>query len=88
MKEKKERKWTFPHTFVILFCIIALMAICSYIVPAGSYERIFNETANRKVVDPNSFTYVEQSPVSFFSFLHAIPNGMVEVPTSWCSFSW
>lgn len=64
---------------MILFCIIALMAICSYVVPAGSYERIFNETANRKVVDHNSFTYVEQSPVSFFSFLHAISNGMVEV---------
>ena len=55
------------------------MSICSYVIPAGSYERIFNETANRKVMDPNSFTYVEQSPVSFFSFLHAIPNGMVEV---------
>ena len=55
------------------------MAVCSYVIPAGSYERIFNETANRKVVDPDSFTYVAQSPVSFFSFLHAIPNGMVEV---------
>ena len=79
MKEKRERKLAFPHTFVILFCIIALMAVCSYVIPAGSYERIFNETANRNVVDPNSFTYVEQSPVSFFSFLHAIPNGMMEV---------
>lgn len=83
MKEKKEKrekkKITFPHTFVILFFIIALMAVCTYIIPAGSYEYIFNETANRSVVDPNSFTYVEQTPVSFFAFLHAIPNGMIEV---------
>lgn len=55
------------------------MSLLTYLVPAGSYERIFSETANRNVVDPTSFAYVEQAPVSFFDFLHAIPNGMVEV---------
>lgn len=80
MKEKKEKKSiAFPHTFVILFFIIALMAICTHLIPAGSYERVFSETANRSVVDPDSFAYVEQSPVGFFAFLHAIPNGMIEV---------
>lgn len=76
---KKERKLAFPHTFVILFFVIIAMMICTYVIPAGSYERVFNEVANRNVVDPNSFAYVEQSPVGFFSFLHAIPNGMIEV---------
>lgn len=79
MKEKREKGFKFPHTFVILFCIIILMTVCTYLIPAGSYERVFSETAKRNVVDPNSFTYVDQSPVSFFSFLHAVPNGMVEV---------
>lgn len=79
MNEKREKKFTFPHTFVILFSIIVLMSVCTYLIPAGSYERVFSETANRSVVDPESFAYVEQTPVSFFSFLHAIPNGMVEV---------
>lgn len=78
MNEKK-KKLAFPHTFVILVFIIALMTICTHIIPAGSYERVFNETANRNVVDPDSFTYVDPAPVSFFDFLHAIPNGMVEV---------
>ena len=76
---KKERKLAFPHTFVILFFVIIAMALLSYVIPAGAYERVFNEVANRNVVDPNSFAYVEQSPVSFFTFLQAIPNGMVEV---------
>lgn len=76
---EKKKKLAFPHTFVILLFIIALMTICTHIIPAGQYERVFNETANRSVVDPDSFTYVDPSPVDFFQFLHAIPNGMVEV---------
>ena len=40
---------------MILFLIIAIMTICTYIIPAGSYERVYSETADRTVVDPNSF---------------------------------
>ena len=64
---------------MILFLIIAIMTICTYIIPAGSYERVYSETADRTVVDPNSFQYVDPTPVSFFDFLNAIPEGMVEV---------
>lgn len=79
MEEKRKKKLAFPHTFVILACIIALMTVCTYLIPAGSYERVYNETADRNVVDPNSFTYVDQTPVSLFGLLHAIPDGMLEV---------
>ena len=75
--EKKKRE--FPHTYAILFMIILSMTILTYIIPAGSYERVFNETSDRNVVDPNSFTYVEQTPVGLSQFLRAIPDGMVEV---------
>jgi len=79
VEEKRKKKLAFPHTFVILACIIALMTVCTYLIPAGSYERVYNETADRNVVDPNSFTYVDQTPVSLFGLLHAIPDGMLEV---------
>ncbi|MBM6977294.1 hypothetical protein [Intestinimonas butyriciproducens] len=80
MSQKRERKTReFPHTFVILFCIIAVMTICTYIIPAGNYARVYNENADREVVDPNSFEYAASTPVSFFDFLNAIPEGMVEV---------
>lgn len=53
MSQKRERKAReFPHTFVILFCIIAVMTICTYFIPAGSYARVYNENADREVVDP------------------------------------
>ena len=80
MSQKREKKVReFPHTFVILFCIIAVMTIFTYIIPAGSYTRVYNENADREVVDPESFTYVDSTPVSFFGFLNAIPEGMLEV---------
>ena len=79
MEEKRKKKLAFPHTFVILACIIALMTVCTYLIPAGSYERVYSETADRNVVDPNSFTYVDQTPVGLFGLLHAIPDGMLEV---------
>ena len=49
---------------MILFLIIAIMTICTYIIPAGSYERVYSETADRTVVDPNSFQYylIEVNP--------------------------
>ncbi len=38
MKEKK-RKFQIPHTNVILFFMVAICAILTWIIPAGSFER-------------------------------------------------
>lgn len=74
-----QKKREFPHTFVILFCIIAVMTLLTHIVPAGVYDRVTDPNTGRSVVDPESFAYVEATPVSFFGFLNAIPDGMVDV---------
>jgi len=66
MKKKRE----FPHSFVILFAILALMVAMTYIIPAGQYESV------NGVIDPNSFHYVEQSPVGFMALFEAIPQGI------------
>lgn len=65
-----------PHTYVILAIIIIIAAMATYVVPAGQFDKVLNEATGRSVVDPNSFTYVEQSPVGFFDVFKAIPNGM------------
>ncbi len=69
-------KLKMPHTYVILFSIILIAAIASYIVPAGHFDTVLNEITGKTVVDPNSFQYVEQSPVSFFDIFKSIPRGM------------
>ncbi len=74
MSEKK--KFQVPHPIVTLFIVIVIMAICSYILPAGTYERVKEPNTGRQVVDPASFQYVEQSPVGFLQLFTAIPRGM------------
>ncbi len=74
----KKKKFKVPHTYVIIGIIILLMAISTYIVPAGEYTRVVDEATGRTVVDPDSFTYVEQTPIGPFELFMTIPNGLVE----------
>lgn len=66
-----------PHTYVLIFCVIIVAAILTYIVPAGQYARIEDPNTNKTIVDPNSFTRVENNPVNIFEILTAIPRGMI-----------
>lgn len=60
-KQKKEMK--IPNTFVILFIILVIVCALTYIIPAGSFERVEND-AGRMVVVPDSYTETDSSPVS------------------------
>ena len=75
-QEKGMRRFKMPHVLVILFSIIILAAIATYIVPAGSYEREVNEQERTVVVD-GSYATIEASPASFLSIFEAIHTGMV-----------
>jgi len=62
--EKKKREVHVPHTFIILLGLILVMGILSYIIPAGSYQRTYDEALGREIVDPNSYTEVEKNPMT------------------------
>lgn len=61
---EKKKKLSMPSTPVLLFLIIVVVMLMTYIVPAGTYERVLDEVSGRTVVDPDSFQYVEQTPVN------------------------
>ena len=73
MTKKKIFK-AFPHAYVLLFGIIAFMAIMTWIIPAGEYARV--QVGGRTIVDPSSFRYIQRSPVDFFKMFVAIPKGI------------
>lgn len=75
VKEKKKIV-NMPHTYVLLICIIAIMALLTYIIPAGEYIRVLDQATGRTIVDPDSFHLIEKSPVNFFGIFKAIPKGM------------
>ena len=64
-----------PHTYVLLFFIIVVAAILTYIIPAGAYERV--EQDGRMVIVPETFTRVEQTPVGLFDVLKSFQLGMI-----------
>lgn len=75
---KKKGRWI-PHTYAILFAIMVVAAIASYIVPAGEFERI--EEAGRTIVVQDSYAEIEQKPVGPFELFKAIPAGMSAAST-------
>lgn len=77
MSKEKKIKFKIPHTFIILSVFILIMSFLSYVIPAGSYERFIAEDG-RAVVDPSTFHYIENTPVTLMQFLTSIPQGFVE----------
>ncbi len=60
---------------MIIILIIAFLAmIATYLIPAGQYESI--EVNGRTAIDANSFSYIEQTPVSPWNALLALPQGL------------
>ena len=63
---QKKRKFSLPSTPVLLFLIIVVVMICTYIIPAGVYDRFVDEATGRTLVDPSTYHRVDQSPVNPF----------------------
>ena len=76
-REEEVKKSKIPHIFVILFSLIVLASLISYIIPAGEFERVTNESG-AEIIQPGTFTFTDANPVSFFEFMMAIPTGLIE----------
>lgn len=51
-----------PNSFVIIFAFILMAAVLTFVVPAGEYDRVCNDTG-AEVVLADSFHYVESAPI-------------------------
>ena len=71
----KKKKFKFPSSTLMLFSIIVIIAILTYIVPAGQYAYV--DQGGTQVVDGSSFQYVEQNPVNPFRVFVAIQEGFL-----------
>jgi uncharacterized ion transporter superfamily protein YfcC len=77
MIESKNKKVSFfekvPHAITLIFSIIILVTALSYIVPAGTYERL--NLNGRITVIPNSYKTITSTPVNLLNMFKAIPLG-------------
>ena len=68
-KLNKKKRFELPDAYVLLFGLALIIALLSYVIPAGEYVRVVDEATGRTVVDPTSFHYLdEKSPIGFFGF--------------------
>lgn len=74
-QEKKKWKFSIPHVYVILFIVIIIAAIATYLVPAGEYDRIVNDEGRTIVVD-GTYHEVDASPTGFLEIFQSIHKGM------------
>jgi len=67
----------FPNALVLLMAFILLAGIATYLLPAGRYERVKDESTGRTKVVANSYHRVEQTPVGPLGMLSSIQQGMI-----------
>lgn len=75
---KSKTGFQMPHNYVVIFSIIILAAILTWVIPAGSYDRVQDEQNYTVVVD-GSFHYTEATPVGPFELFESMAQGFNEV---------
>src|SRR4051812_41002850 len=68
----------FPHPLALLTGCILVGALCSYLLPAGQYDRREDPVTGRTVVVAGTYHRVEQRRVGPFEALVDIPKGLAE----------
>lgn len=76
VKEKKGFKLQALNPMVLLVIIITIAAIATYLVPAGVYDRILDPVTEKEIVDPATFHYITQQPISLFDFFKSVTLGL------------
>ena len=65
-----------PNTFVLLFAILALIALATWLVPGGKYDT--HLVGGKQLVDPATYHQVASNPQGLVALLKAPIKGFVE----------
>lgn len=77
VEKKEKKKFKMPHAYVILTMIIIFCVFLTWVIPAGTFERVYDEALGYDVVVPGSFQYIESNPANFFDFVQSYYKGMM-----------
>ena len=75
---EKTKKSTLPHIYGLLFLIIVVCTILTWILPAGCFDRAVNEATGSSVAVAGTYHMVEASPVGPFQMFQAIYTGFCD----------
>lgn len=74
---KKKSKFKIPHSYVIVCILLIFVAILTYVIPAGEYDRFKTDTGIT-MVDAASYHNVEKSPVPIWKIPNLIVDGLIK----------
>src|SRR5207244_1587466 len=66
-----------PHPLLLLLAGVAVAAVLTWILPAGSFERKDDPATGRRVVVAGTYHSMERAPVGLFGAAVAVPRGFV-----------
>lgn len=66
-----------PHTYVLLFSLMVIAAVATWLIPAGSYDRVVQQ--GREVIDAKSFHAVAGKPAGIPALFLSFPRALAEV---------
>lgn len=65
-----------PHPLLLLLGGVVAAAVCTWLLPAGSFERRADAASGRELVIPGTYGTIAATPVGAFQTLLAVPRGM------------
>jgi uncharacterized ion transporter superfamily protein YfcC len=65
-----------PHPLLLLLGGVVAAALCTWLLPAGSFERRADAASGRELVIPGTYGTIAATPVGAFQTLLAVPRGM------------
>lgn len=72
---EKKKKFSAPHIYLLLVCVIVVCTLLTWILPAGEFDREINENGTEVVV-PGTYHEVDASPVGPFQMVQSLYVGM------------
>ena len=77
-KKIRNKKSWIPDPYVIIFSLMVIAAIATWIIPAGEFDRVVDEATQRNIVQAGTYHHVEQNPVNPIDFFVYIQKGMMD----------
>ncbi len=79
VKIEKKKMLKMPHAYAIMIFIIIIMCLLTFIIPAGTFERVYDEELDRELVVAGTYLQLdESSPVGPWGFFISLYSGVVE----------
>ncbi len=70
-------KFKVPHSYSIIFGLIIIMGILTWVLPSGQYQRKFDDHTNQSLIIPNTYHVVDSKPQGLQDILMSLLHGFV-----------